>query len=202
MELFQEFPLSCCFLCWMLRFWLLSSYWIFFYYFFLFSRKTSPEHIPGDTEGAESRARLQETSASGSLNGKLVKLHQIHVKVVTEVEIIILYSVLSKGRMNAMEMLRNYLKRKRWASCGLWSSPSTSFPVPCLLCPCTHSHVLTRVFNSQCQSHPSVNSKEIITLPGRKRDGKCFWFGFGMSDRGWCAFCGGGGCGQALHLYK
>lgn len=85
----------------------------FFFIIFLFSRKTSPEHIPGDTEGAESRARLQETSASGSLNGKLVKLHQIHVKVVTEVEIIILYSVLSKGRMNAMEMLRNYLKRKR-----------------------------------------------------------------------------------------
>ncbi|XP_057888194.1 uncharacterized protein LOC131088286 [Melospiza georgiana] len=34
-------------------------------------RKTSPEHIPGDTEGVESSVRLQETHASGSLNGKL-----------------------------------------------------------------------------------------------------------------------------------
>ncbi|RMB99009.1 hypothetical protein DUI87_24555 [Hirundo rustica rustica] len=37
-------------------------------------RKTSPEHIPdipGDAEGVESRVRLQETGASGSLNGKL-----------------------------------------------------------------------------------------------------------------------------------
>ncbi|XP_054137169.1 uncharacterized protein LOC128939939 [Melozone crissalis] len=33
-------------------------------------RKTSPEHIPGDTEGVESSVRLQETRASGSLNGK------------------------------------------------------------------------------------------------------------------------------------
>lgn len=37
-----------------------------------FSRKTSPDHIPGDAEGAESRVRLQEAHASGSLNGKLV----------------------------------------------------------------------------------------------------------------------------------
>ncbi|OWK57823.1 3-oxoacyl-[acyl-carrier-protein] reductase FabG [Lonchura striata] len=34
-------------------------------------RKTSSEDIPGDAEGAESRVRLQETCASGSLNGKL-----------------------------------------------------------------------------------------------------------------------------------
>ncbi|KAL2299955.1 hypothetical protein Nmel_012811, partial [Mimus melanotis] len=33
-------------------------------------RKTSPEHMPGDAEGAESRVRLQDTHASGSLNGK------------------------------------------------------------------------------------------------------------------------------------
>lgn len=39
--------------------------------FILFSRKTSPEHIPGDAEGVESRIRLKETCASGSLNGKL-----------------------------------------------------------------------------------------------------------------------------------
>ncbi|XP_041317931.1 uncharacterized protein LOC121350570 [Pyrgilauda ruficollis] len=34
-------------------------------------RKTSPKPIPEDTEGGESRVRLQETHASGSLNGKL-----------------------------------------------------------------------------------------------------------------------------------
>lgn len=37
-----------------------------------FSRKTSPEQIPGDAEGVESRVGLQETCASGSLNGKLL----------------------------------------------------------------------------------------------------------------------------------
>lgn len=36
-----------------------------------FSRKTSPEHIPEDVEGVESRVGLEETRASGSLNGKL-----------------------------------------------------------------------------------------------------------------------------------
>ncbi|KAJ7397965.1 hypothetical protein BTVI_130574 [Pitangus sulphuratus] len=35
-------------------------------------RKTSPDHVPGDAEGAGSRVRLQEGRASGSLNGKLV----------------------------------------------------------------------------------------------------------------------------------
>lgn len=45
--------------------------WIHNMDFFFFPRKTSPEHIPGDAEGVEGRNRLQETCASGSLNGKL-----------------------------------------------------------------------------------------------------------------------------------
>lgn len=103
---------------------------------FLFSRKTSPEQIPGDAEGAESRVRLQETSASGSLNGKLVKLHQIGVNVVTEVEIIILYSVLCKGRMNAMEMLRKcgkILKKKEMSF--LWALIFPQHEFSCALPP-------------------------------------------------------------------
>ncbi|KAK4814973.1 hypothetical protein QYF61_007878 [Mycteria americana] len=35
-------------------------------------RKTSPDHSPGDAGGTETRVRLQEKCASGSLNGKLV----------------------------------------------------------------------------------------------------------------------------------
>ncbi|XP_010115524.1 PREDICTED: uncharacterized protein LOC104477206, partial [Chlamydotis macqueenii] len=35
-------------------------------------RKTSPDHVPGDTGGTETRVRLQEEHTSGSLNGKLV----------------------------------------------------------------------------------------------------------------------------------
>ncbi|XP_009468247.1 PREDICTED: uncharacterized protein LOC104017002 [Nipponia nippon] len=35
-------------------------------------RKTSPDHGPGDAGGTETRVRLQEEHASGSLNGKLV----------------------------------------------------------------------------------------------------------------------------------
>uniref|UniRef100_U3KG27 D-arabinitol 2-dehydrogenase [ribulose-forming] n=1 Tax=Ficedula albicollis TaxID=59894 RepID=U3KG27_FICAL len=37
-------------------------------------RKTSPEHIPGDAEGAESTVRLQETRASDSLNGQILRM--------------------------------------------------------------------------------------------------------------------------------
>lgn len=71
MELFQEFPLGCCFLCgcsdlgWVHNIEMSSFFCLFF------SRKTSPEHISGDAEGVESRVSLQETCASGSLNGKL-----------------------------------------------------------------------------------------------------------------------------------
>uniref|UniRef100_A0A8C3Y2I6 D-arabinitol 2-dehydrogenase [ribulose-forming] n=2 Tax=Catharus ustulatus TaxID=91951 RepID=A0A8C3Y2I6_CATUS len=45
-------------------------------------RKTSPEQIPGDAEGAESRVRLQETSASGSLNGQILRMfvHMIRAR--------------------------------------------------------------------------------------------------------------------------
>lgn len=37
-----------------------------------FSRKTSPDRGLGDAGGTETRVRLQEERASGSLNGKLV----------------------------------------------------------------------------------------------------------------------------------
>lgn len=39
--------------------------------FLSFSRKTSPDHGPGDTGGTETRVRLQEEHAPDSLNGKL-----------------------------------------------------------------------------------------------------------------------------------
>lgn len=40
--------------------------------FLSFSRKTSPDRGPGDAGGTETKVRLQEERASGSLNGKLV----------------------------------------------------------------------------------------------------------------------------------
>lgn len=85
-----------------------------------------------------------------SCSAKRVKLHQIGVKVVTEVEAIILYSVLSKGRMNAMEMLRKcgkLLTKKDmsflWALIFLWHDFSCTLPpVSLYSLRCAHSEVL------------------------------------------------------------
>ncbi|KAL9838663.1 D-threitol dehydrogenase-like isoform 2-T2 [Geothlypis trichas] len=60
-------------------------------------RKTSPEHIPGDTEGVESSVRLQETCASGSLNGQIFRMfvHMIRARRILLIGKLKGYSILA-----------------------------------------------------------------------------------------------------------
>ncbi|XP_066414454.1 uncharacterized protein [Molothrus aeneus] len=60
-------------------------------------RKTSPEHIPGDAEGVESSVRLQETHASGSLNGEIFRMfvHMIRARKILLIGKLKGYSILA-----------------------------------------------------------------------------------------------------------
>lgn len=138
-----------------------------------------------------------------SCSAKRVKLHQIGVKVVTEVEAIIFYLVLSKGsNKNAQKMWEITFKERYELPVG-FDLPLAR--VSCILPPvslyslmCPHSSALIHSASPIPQGRAKRSSP---FLEGKGME-KCFCFGFGMSDRGLCAFCGVGGCGQALHLYK
>ncbi|XP_071405777.1 D-threitol dehydrogenase-like [Pithys albifrons albifrons] len=60
-------------------------------------RKTSPRHIPRDAEGAESRVRLQEARACGSLNGQIFRMfvHMIRARKILLIGKLKGYSILA-----------------------------------------------------------------------------------------------------------
>ncbi|XP_050760819.1 uncharacterized protein LOC127021668 [Gymnogyps californianus] len=60
-------------------------------------RKTSPDHGPGDTGGTETRARLQEERASGSLNGQIFRMfvHMIRARKILLIGKLKGYSILA-----------------------------------------------------------------------------------------------------------
>ncbi|XP_017690626.1 PREDICTED: uncharacterized protein LOC108507288 [Lepidothrix coronata] len=60
-------------------------------------RKTSPDHIPGDAEGAGSRVRLQEARTSGSLNGQIFRMfvHMIRARKILLIGKLKGYSILA-----------------------------------------------------------------------------------------------------------
>ncbi|XP_050169234.1 uncharacterized protein LOC126638945 [Myiozetetes cayanensis] len=60
-------------------------------------RKTSPDHVPGDAEGAGSRVRLQEGRASGSLNGQIFRMlvHMIRARKILLIGKLKGYSILA-----------------------------------------------------------------------------------------------------------
>ncbi|XP_027556605.1 uncharacterized protein LOC113976048 [Neopelma chrysocephalum] len=60
-------------------------------------RKTSPDHVPGDAEGAGSRVKLQEARTSGSLNGQIFRMlvHMIRARKILLIGKLKGYSILA-----------------------------------------------------------------------------------------------------------
>lgn len=106
-----------------------------------------------------------------------VKSHQFGVKVVTEAEAIILYCVLSKGSNGNAQKMWEITYKERYELPVGFDLPLTRVFLYLASSVLVFTHVPTlECLNSQYQPHPSVKSKEIITFPGRERDGKMLLF--------------------------